>query len=68
MPEDERRRRRPGRHFRATVEQERNVAALYRCGHRLGAVDERALVGVGEAEQDGGDVGSGEDGVEFAGE
>ena len=41
----------------AAVEQQRNVAALHRRGHRLGAVDEGALVGVGEAEQDGSDVG-----------
>ena len=41
----------------AAVEQKRNVAALDRRRHRLGAVDERALVGVGEAQQDGGDVG-----------
>ena len=41
----------------AAVEQERNVAALHHGGNRLGAVDEAALVGVGEAEQYGGDVG-----------
>ena len=50
----------------AAVEQQRNVAALHRSRNRLGAVDEGALVGVGEAQQDGGDVGGGEDGVEFA--
>ena len=48
----------------AAVEEERNVAALHRGSYRLGAVDERALVGVGETQQHGGDVGGGEDGVE----
>ena len=41
----------------AAVEQKRNVAALHCGGNRLGAVDERALVGVGETEEHGGDVG-----------
>ena len=52
----------------AAVEQQRNVAALHHGGHRLGAVDQGALVGIGEAQQHGGDVGGGEDCIQLADE
>ena len=43
----------------AAVEQERDVAALHRGGDRLGAVDQRALVGIFETQQHGGDIAGG---------
>ena len=43
------------------VEEQCDIAPLHHLRHRLGAVDQRALVGLGEAQQHGGDIGRGQD-------
>ncbi len=42
--------------FDAAVEQQRGVSVLHKCGHRLGAVDQRTLIGIGQAQEHGGDI------------